>query len=89
MNDANYIKREHSLVNDSVSIRNYSTCTRKQRAHNGLVAGSSPARPTTTNFSLLRPIGVLPIVPKGTASPGAAGLRAVRNPKKRRAAYCQ
>jgi hypothetical protein len=34
------------------------------------------------NFLLLRPIDVLPIVPKGTASPGAAGLRA---PKSRKA----
>jgi hypothetical protein len=41
------------------------------------------------NFLLLRPIDVLPIVPKGTASPGAVGLRALRNPEKRRAAYCQ
>jgi hypothetical protein len=41
------------------------------------------------NFLLLRSIDVLPIVPKGTASPGAAGLRALRNPEKRRATYCQ
>jgi hypothetical protein len=41
------------------------------------------------NFLLLRRIDVLPIVPKDTASPGAAGLRALRNPEKRRAAYCQ
>jgi hypothetical protein len=30
---------------------------------------------------MLRPIDVLPIVPKGTASPGAVGLRAPKSRK--------
>lgn len=33
------------------------------------------------NFLLLRPIDVLPIVPKGTVSPGAVGLRAPKSRK--------
>jgi hypothetical protein len=41
------IKREHSLVNDSVSSGNHSICSKKNRAHNGLVAGSGPPGPPT------------------------------------------